>query len=85
MIYAATTGFILYWKPYQLFVIHRYHHFLFDEYNSRFSIEYNHTPVSFLLLQYTESRIHNSVLLNLIPCKLDLTSTPFRDAKILAY
>ena len=37
--YAATKGFILYWNPDQLFVIHRYQNVWFDEYNSRLSIE----------------------------------------------
>ena len=30
--YSATTGVILYWKPYQTFIIHRAHHAWFDEY-----------------------------------------------------
>ena len=47
--YAATTGVILYWKLDKPFVIHRAHHFWFDEYNSRLSIEYKHTPGSLLL------------------------------------
>ena len=42
--YAYTTGVILYWKPDQLFIIHRAHHVWFDEYNSRLSIEDKHTP-----------------------------------------
>ena len=77
--YAATTGVILYWKPDQPFIIHRAYHVWFDEYNSRLSIEDNHTPGSLLLRQDPEGHIHNSDLLNLIPCELDLTSTPFRD------
>ena len=36
--YAATTGVILYWKPYQPCIIHRAHHVWFDEYNSRLYI-----------------------------------------------
>ena len=83
--YAATTGIILYWKPDQPFIIHRAYHVWFDEYNSRLSIEDNHTTVSLLIQQYTESHIHNSDLLNLIPCKLDITSTPFRDETIITY
>ena len=47
--YAATKGFILYWKPDKPFVIHRAHHVWFDEYNPRLSIEINHTPWSLLL------------------------------------
>ena len=45
--YADTTGVIIYWKPYQPFVIHRSHHVWFDEYNSRLSIEDKHTTGSF--------------------------------------
>ena len=85
MVYAATTGVILYWKPDQPFVIHRSHHFLFDEYNSCLSIEDKHTPGSLPLRQYPEGRIHDSELLNLIPCKIDLASTPFSDTKIITY
>ena len=69
--YAATTGFILYWKSDQPFVIHRSHHVRFDEYNYRLSIEDKHT--------------HESDLLNLIPCELDIISTPFIDTKIITY
>ena len=47
--YAATTGVILYWKQDQQFIIHRAHHVWFDEYNSRLSIEDNHTPGLLLL------------------------------------
>ena len=70
--YAATTGVILYWKPDQPFIIHRAHHIWFDEYNSRLSIEDKHTPGSLLLRQDPEDHIHNSDLINLIPCELDL-------------
>ena len=83
--YAATTGVILYWKPYQPFIIHRAHHVWFDEYNSCLSIEDKHTPGSLLLRQDPEGHIHNSDLLNLIPCDLDLTSTQFRDETIITY
>ena len=83
--YAYTTGIILYWKPYQPFVIHISHCVWFDEYNDFISIEYKHTPGSLLLRKDIESLIHNSDLLNLIPCELDLTSTPFRDTKIITY
>ena len=66
--YAATAGFILYWKTYQPFVICIDHHVWFDGYNSLLSIEDNHTPGSLLLRQYPEGHIHYSELLNLIPC-----------------
>ena len=32
MVYAATTGVIICWKPDKPFVIHRAHHVWFDEY-----------------------------------------------------
>ena len=83
--YAATTGVIIYWKPYQPFVIHRSHHFWFDEYNSRLSIEDKNTPGSLLLWQDPEGHIQDSYLLNLIPCEIDLTSTPFSDTTIITY
>ena len=83
--YAATTGVILYWKLDQPFIIHRAHHFLFDEYNYRLSIEDKHTPGSLLLWQDSEGHIHNSDLLNMIPCELDLTYTSFRDEIIIKY
>ena len=38
-----------------------------------------------LLRQDPEGHIHNSDLLNLIPCELDLTSTSFRDDTIIIY
>ena len=57
----------------------------FNRYNSRLSIEYNHTPGSLLLQQYPEIIIHNSDLLNFILCELELSSTPFCDTKILTY
>ena len=85
MVYAATIGIILYWKPYQPFVIHRYHNVLFDEYGSRISIEYKQTPGSLIFQQYSEILIHDSYLLNLIPFELDLTSTPFCDTTIFTY
>ena len=83
--YAATTGVIIYWKTDQTFVIHRYHHVWFGTYNSCLSIENKHTQCYLLLQQYPESLIHNSDLLNLIPCKLDVTSTPFSDENIITY
>ena len=83
--YAATTVVILYWKPDQQLIIHRAHHVWFDEYNSRLSIEGKQTTGYLLLRQDPEDHIHNSDLLNLIPCKLDLTSTPFRDETMITY
>ena len=80
ILYAAITGVIIYWNIEQPFVIHRDHHDWFDEYNSCIFIEDKHTPGSLLIQQYLESIFHNSYLLNLIPCELDLTSTPFCDA-----
>ena len=65
--------------------IHRYHHVWFDEYNYRLSIEDKHTPGSLLLRQDPEGHIHDSDLLNLIPCELDLTSTPFIYETIITY
>ena len=70
--YADTKGVILYWKPDQPFILHRDHHVWFDEYNYCLYIEDKHTPGSLLLRQYPEGHIHDSDLLNLIPCELDL-------------
>ena len=83
--YGVTTGVIIYWKPDQSFVIHRAHHVQFDEYNYCLSIEYKHTPGYLLLRKDPEGQIHNSDLLNFIPCEIYLASTPFRDTKILTY
>ena len=83
--YAATTGVILYWKPDQPFIVHRAHHVWFDEYNYRFSIEDKHTTGSLLLRNDPEVHIHHSDLLNLIPCKPDITYTPFSDETIITY
>ena len=83
--YSATTGVIIYWNPDRNFVIHRAHHVWFDEYNSRFYIEDKHTPGYLILQQYPESYAHNSELLKLIPCEIDLKSTPFSDTTIIAY
>ena len=85
MVYAANTGIILSSNIDQPFVIHISRRVWFDEYNSRLSIEYNHTPGSLLIQQYPESYIHNADPLNLIPCELDLTSTQFCDATIITY
>ena len=68
-----------------MFFIRRAHHVWLDEYNSRLSIEDKHTPGSLLLCQYPEIHTHNSDLLNLIPCELDLTPTPFIDTQIITY
>ena len=83
--YAGITGVILYWKPNQTFVINRVHHVWFDEYNYLLSIEEKHTPDYLLLRKDPESHIHDSDLLNLITCKLDLTPTPFSDTTIITY
>ena len=83
MQYSDTTGVIIYWKLYHPFVIHRSRHAWYDEYNYRLSIEDEHNPGSLLLKKYSESHIHNSDVLNLIPCDLDITSTTFSDTTIL--
>ena len=83
--YAATTGFIIYWNPDQYFVIHIDHHVWFDAYNYHLSIEDNNTTGYLLLQQYPEILLHNSDIINLIPCELDLTSTPFSYITILTY
>ena len=85
MVYAATTGVIIYRKIDQPFVIHIHHHVWFDGYNSRLSIEDKHTPGYLILCKDPEGPIHESDLLNLIACKLDLTSTPFSDTQIITY
>ena len=59
--------------------------FGFDEYNSRLSIEDKHTPDYLLLCKYPEGHIHESDLLNLIPCGIYLASTPFSDTEIITY
>ena len=81
--YEATTGVIIYRNPDQPFVIHITHHIFFYEYNSRLTIEDKHTPGYLILQQYPASLIHNSDLLNLIQCEIDLPSTPFINKKIL--
>ena len=65
--------------------MHRSHHVWYDEYHSRLSIEDNNTPGSLPLQQDPESHAHNSDLLRLISCELDLTSTPFRNTTILIH
>ena len=47
--------------------------------------EYKHTPVSLLHKQDPKIIIHNSDLVNLIPCELDLAYTTFFDATIVTY
>ena len=69
----------------QIFAIHRSYNVWFDEYNYFISVEDKHTPGYLLLRKDPESYIHNSDLLNLIPCELDFTSTPFCDTTILTY
>ena len=83
--YAYTKGVIIYWKIYQPFVIYIAHHVWFDEYNSRLSIEYKNTPGSLLFWKDLEGHIHNSDLLNFIPCELNLTPTQFIGTKIITY
>ena len=83
--YVATTGVIIYWNSYQPFATHWDHHVWLDEYNSYLYIEDKYTPGYLLLQQDPESLPHNSDLLNLIPCKLYITSTPFNDTTILTY
>ena len=82
--YAATTIFI-YVKPDKTFVINRAHHVWFYEYNSSLSIEDKKNPGSLLLRQYPEGHIHDSDILNLIPCGLDLKSTTFSDTTMIMY
>ena len=67
------------------FFIHRSHHVWFDEYNYCLSIEDKHTPGSLLIQKYPEIIIHNSDLLNFIPCELDITYTPFSNTTIITY
>ena len=44
-----------------------------------------HTPSYLPLQQYPDSILHHSNQINLIPCELDLKSTPFGDIKIIIY
>ena len=48
-------------------------------------MKYNHTPGYLPLQKYCEIILHNFYLIKLIPCELDLTSTPFCDTTILTY
>ena len=68
-----------------LFNIHRDHNYWFDEYNYRLSREEKSTPISLLSQKYPKSILHNSDLLILIPCELDLTPNPISDTKIITY
>ena len=83
--YSATTGVIIYWKPEKSFSIHITHHDWVKEYNYCLYIEDTHTTSSLILQKYSEGLLHNFGLLNLISCKIDLTSTPIYDTKILTY
>ena len=83
--YSTTTGVIIYCKPYQPFIINRAHHIWFDEYNYFLSIKDKHTPSPLLLWQDPECHIYYSYVLNLIPYKLDLTSTKFSHETIITY
>ena len=85
MVYTATTGVIIYCNPHQPFFIHGSHHAWFDEYNSRISMEDKNTPSCLLLKQDLERILHILYLLDLIPCELSITSTPFCDTTILTY
>ena len=64
---------------------YRSHHVWFDEYNYCLSIEDKNAPCYLLLRKYPEIHIHKSDLLNLIPCEIDLTSTPFSNTTIITY
>ena len=66
MLYAYTTGVILYSKPDQPFFIHRAYHCWFNEYIYCHSIQDNHNPGYLILQQDHASHIHNSDLLRLI-------------------
>ena len=68
MRYAGTTGVIIYWNTYQLFVINISHYVWLDEYNYHLFIEEKHATGSLILQQDPESLIRNLDLLNLIPC-----------------
>ena len=77
MVYVATKGVVLYCNPYQPFYIHISHNYWSVEYNSCLSIEDKNTPGSLFLKQDHEIICHNQDLINLIPCEIDATSTPF--------
>ena len=83
--YTATTGVSIYWNPNKIFFIHRCHNDWFDEYNYCLSIEDQQNTGSLIFQQDPENIIHNSDLLNLIPRKMDITSTPFCDTKFITY
>ena len=44
-----------------------------------------YTTGSLLFQQDVQTSIHNSYLVNLVPCELDLTYATFFDAKIITY
>ena len=67
------------------FCIHKTHHDWFDKFNSKLFVEDKHTPRSLILWQYPRISPLTSHLINLIPCELDLTSTPFFNTTILTY
>ena len=48
-------------------------------------MEHKHNPGYLVFQLGTEIILHSSDLINLIPCELDLTSTPFSDTTILTY
>ena len=83
--YEATTGVLICWNPDRHFYIHRSHHTRFGEYNYSLYMEYKHTTGYLLLKQDPESLLCHSGLINLIPCEIDLTSTPFHDTNIITY
>ena len=66
--YADITGFVIYWKTDQNIYIKIFHHAFFDEYNYQISAEDNQTTGYLLLWKYPETLLHNSDILNLIPC-----------------
>ena len=68
-----------------MFVFHRSHYVWFDEYNYRLYIKYKHTTGSIILWKYYEGHIHDSDLLKLIPCEIDIKYTPFIDTTIIIY
>ena len=85
MVYVATKGGILYYNPEQNLYIHRSHHDWFNEYNYQISPKDKHTPGTLILQKYPEIRLHHLDILNLIPCKLDITSTPFSDTTTITH
>ena len=72
MVYAYTTGVILFCNKDQNFVIHIAYHVWFDEYNYCLSTEDKDTLGSLILQQDPEMHDHNSDLLKLIPYEIDI-------------